>query len=270
MSSLDPRYYELLQDKQQAAYLENSIVICVTLITFGYICMRQETRQKMSWVFLIQAFLVLGCIFYICQMCYLYQLDTNMTSKNNISSAFYEALSSFQAISFILFAYFYFKISWRTKLVMEGMPKEDIQSRLKKFKIATACLIAFLFLIKTIEMIIQAKYNAQRFLIADAKGADCCHPLQMTIKSLQFIYQIIQVFPVTVLGVSLLQIRNITVQQAKSTKMLVVHFTVVLFVLTAGCVCAVALVMQGPNRGSSKYVAMTMFADALLCTEQVL
>ena len=73
--------------------------------------------------------------------------------------------------------------------------------------------------------------------------------------------------PVTVLGMSLMQIRNITVQQAKSTKMMVVHFSVVLLVLTAGCVCAISLVMQGPNRGSAPYVGMTMFANALLATE---
>jgi|LauGreDrversion4_2_1035121.scaffolds.fasta_scaffold1153673_1 hypothetical protein len=52
--------------------------------------------------------------------------------------------------------------------------------------------------------------------------------------------------------------------------MLVVHFSVVLLVLTAGFVCAISLVMQGPNRGSVPYIAMTMFADALLATEQII
>lgn len=88
-----------------------------------------------------------------------------MNRKNNILSAIFQTLSSFQAISFVLFAYFYFKISWRTKLVMEGMQKQEILEKLKKFKIATALLIAVLFTIKTVEMIMQTKYNARRFLV---------------------------------------------------------------------------------------------------------
>jgi hypothetical protein len=90
------------------------------------------------------------------------------------------------------------------------------------------------------------------------------------IKGLQVIYLLIMFIPVIVLGKSLLMIRNITVQQAKSTKMLIVHFSVVLLVLTAGCVVSIAYVLQSANRGSVKFVAMTMFSNALLATEQIL
>lgn len=52
--------------------------------------------------------------------------------------------------------------------------------------------------------------------------------------------------------------------------MLIVHFTVVSLVLTAGCVISIAYVLQPTNRGSVKFVRMTMFANALLAIEQVL
>ena len=52
--------------------------------------------------------------------------------------------------------------------------------------------------------------------------------------------------------------------------MLIVHFTVVSLVLTAGCVALIAYVLQVANRGSVKFVGMTMFANALLAIEQVL
>jgi hypothetical protein len=71
---------------------------------------------------------------------------------------------------------------------MEGVQKQEILEKLRTFKIATALLIAVLFTIKTVEMIMQAKYNAQRFLVKPPRGVDCCHPLQMSVKSLQFIY----------------------------------------------------------------------------------
>lgn len=109
-------------------------------------------------------------------MYYLVQLDTNMTSKSNLSSAYFETLSTFQEISFTLFAYYYFKASWSTKLMMEGMSIEGINSRFRTVNIVTVSLIVALFVIKAIQMAIQAKYNSVRFLIADKKSADCCHP----------------------------------------------------------------------------------------------
>ena len=144
-------------------------------------------------------------------MYYLVQLDTNMTSKSNLSSAYFETLSTFQEISFTLFAYYYFKASWSTKLMMEGMSIEGINSRFRTVNIVTVSLIVALFVIKAIQMAIQAKYNSVRFLITDKKSEDCCHPQQRMIKSLQVMYLMIMFIPVTVLGKSLLMIRNITV-----------------------------------------------------------
>ena len=136
-----------------------------------------------------------------------------MTAKSNTSSAYFETLSTFQEISFTLFAYYYFKASWATKLMMEGMSIEGINSRFRTVNIVTVSLIVALFVIKAIQMAIQAKFNAVRFLIAvaDRKSEDCCQPQQRIIKSLQVMYFMIMLIPVTVLGASLVMIRNITI-----------------------------------------------------------
>jgi hypothetical protein len=52
--------------------------------------------------------------------------------------------------------------------------------------------------------------------------------------------------------------------------MLIVHFTVVSLVLTAGCVALIAYVLLPANRGSAKFVVLTMFPNALLAIEQVI
>ena len=136
-----------------------------------------------------------------------------MTPKSNVSSAYFETLSTFYEISFTLFAYYYFKASWATKLMMEGMSIEGINSRFRTVNIVTVSLIVALFVIKAIQMAIQAKFNAVRFLIAvaDRKSEDCCQPQQRIIKSLQVMYFMIMLIPVTVLGKSLVMIRNITI-----------------------------------------------------------
>lgn len=52
--------------------------------------------------------------------------------------------------------------------------------------------------------------------------------------------------------------------------MLIVHFAVVALALTAGCVTSIVYVLQAANRGSSKFVGMTMFANGFIAIEQVL
>ena len=133
-----------------------------------------------------------------------------MTPKSNVSSAYFETLSTFYEISFTLFAYYYFKASWATKLMMEGMSIEGINARFRTVNIVTVSLIVALFVIKAIEMAIQAKINAERF-IEKTKSEDCCQPQQRIIKSLQVMYFMIMLIPVTVLGASLVMIRNITI-----------------------------------------------------------
>ena len=83
-------------------------------------------------------------------MKFLVPLDTEMNSRNNKNSCFFETLSSFQQISFTLFAYQYFKISWGTKLLIERIQKDVIDARLRTVKIITICLIVALFVTKLI------------------------------------------------------------------------------------------------------------------------
>ncbi len=83
-------------------------------------------------------------------MYYLVELDTVMTAKSNTSSAYFETLSTFQEISFTVFAYYYFKASWGTKLMMEGISIEEINSRFRIVNIVTVSLIVALFVVKAI------------------------------------------------------------------------------------------------------------------------
>ena len=83
-------------------------------------------------------------------MYYLVQLDTQMTPKSNTSSAYFETLATFQEISFTLFAYYYFKASWGTKLTLEGLSKEDINQRIRIVNIVTVSLTVALFVVKAI------------------------------------------------------------------------------------------------------------------------
>ena len=115
-------------------------------------------------------------------------------------------------------------------------------------------------------MCIQAHVNAQRYLVVNP-NSECCKPLLKTIKWLQVIYLVISLVPVIFLGVALVQIRNITVEQAKSTRMLIFHFTVVILVTLAGLACTVDFVLLSANRGSTVYVAVTMTANFLFATE---
>lgn len=83
-------------------------------------------------------------------MYYLVELDTVMDTKINRSSQAYETLASFQEISFTLFAYYYFKASWGTKLMMEGISIEGVNSRFRTVNFVTVSIIFALFVVKVI------------------------------------------------------------------------------------------------------------------------
>lgn len=63
----------------------------------------------MAWVFKVQMCLLVGATFQICYMLQIFIINTDMTQSVNRKAAIFATLSSFQAISFALFAFEYYE-----------------------------------------------------------------------------------------------------------------------------------------------------------------
>lgn len=112
---------QLDKQYQKQVYWSNSILIVLTLLTFCYIRFyKSQTKDQLTWVFFVQALIVVGCYFGICKMRIYIKLNVSMTAEINRKSAIFTTLSYAEFFGFTLFAFTYFLKALKTKMLIDG------------------------------------------------------------------------------------------------------------------------------------------------------